>query len=650
MALSDQPFTPSIAENALKRRLHTYCSPLDTFAKGVPENPKVEQIWQSLCEYLVRPNSQNQLPPDVSSFAGRLNELQAIAQHLTPTTSTSSAVVPAVFVVSGQAGVGKSALAIRAAHQLRQFYPDAQLYVDLHGSDSHVLSLDRAIINLLRAWNTYDDWLPETLEERLSLYHKTLIDKRALIILDDVGNLAELEPLIPKTAHCAVLITSRHPVEGLATAEQLTLTAMTEDESLGLLSQVTVGDVATASNSEAAKQIVNLCDRTPLAIQIAACTLPDLSSQALADYSSRLANERDLLGSFNSSDLAVRAAFSLAYQELDESCQELFKRFSLSAQPVLTDSMAKMLLASDLDVAKAATVTLLRRRLVRQIDQHRYEFQPLLRLIAREKLAQTELPKRRQAIRTKITRWYLQRAEAMSLLFHPTTRSQLFTQLTEDAKNLLPEGEQTLRLSALQWFDAEHPNLMACITWAYQAKDWDIVTQFAKHLVIFWAHGAHWQDWERSHQISLEGAHNLDDRQLEAQMANNLGNSFLQQAQWEKAKTHYEISLSLFREIGNKESETQTLMNLDILQRLHQAEAITGKLSGNTEETWSRNTSESSTTSLKKDVSTYSAPLQPPLKSGTSKRSLSLKTRETYAVIVIAVTAIVFVTLVLILI
>lgn len=649
MALIDQPFIPSTAKSTLTRKLHTYCSPLDTFAKGILENRRVEPIRQSLHEYRVQADLHNQLPPDVPAFAGRLDELRAIAQHLTPAPAAPMAAT-AAFVVSGKSGVGKTALAVHAAYQLRSFYPDAQLYVDLHGSDSQMLSLDAAIAHLLRAWHEYDGWLPTTLEERLSLYQQVLVDKRILIILDDFSDLTQLEPLIPKAQHCAVLITSRHPVAGLAIAKQLTLTTMTEDEGLDLLSKTTIGDrdSVAALDAAAAKQIVNLCDCLPLAIQIAARSLPDRSSQVLLDYSSRLAVERNQLASFNSSDLAVRATFALAYQELSEGCQALFKRLSLSPQPVLTDSMAQMLFAADQDSAAAGIADLLKRQLIRKIDSHRYAFQPLLRLMAREKLAQTESPQQRQAIRTDITHWYLQRAETMALLFHPTTRSQLFPRLTEGSRALHLMSEQDLRLSALQWFDTEYANLMACINWAHQAQAWHVVTQFAKHLVIFAPHGAHRQDWEHSHQMGLESAQRLGNRQLEAQIANNLGNIYLRQGQWNEAKTYYEVSLACFQALSDKEHEAHTLENLAILQDCRQTGDVSGKLSDRVTTTWSANIPASST-SADPNVRASSA-IQPSSQIGARPRSLAPTNSETYIVVIVGVVAIALITLVLILI
>ncbi|MEL6382691.1 MAG: NB-ARC domain-containing protein [Cyanobacteria bacterium J06626_18] len=638
MALSDQPFIPSTAGNASDNQPHTYCSPLETLAKGELDERGSKQMRQNLHEYLVRANLRDQLPPDIPSFVGRLNELQAIAQHLTPVVPVDQAAVPAVFVINGKAGVGKSALAVHAAYQLRQVYPDARLYVNLHGSDSQKLSLDGAIADLLRAWNEQDGWLPTTLGERLTLYHKILADSRALIVLDDVDSLAQIKPLIPTAAHCAVLITSRHPLPELVAAEQLTLAAMSEADSLYLLLRSAPDEDIAALNLDAAKQIVSLCDCNPLALQIAAHTLEDSSSQQLVAYESRLATERNRLASFNSGDLAVRSSFALAYQELDENCQQLFKRLSLSAQPVLTDAMAKMLLASDWDIAKAAMATLVKRQLLRRMAQHRYEFQPLLRLMAKEKLAQTESAELRQAMRTKITRWYLQQAEAMSLLFHPTTRSHLFYQLGEDSQTLLPMGEQTLRLSALEWFEAERSNLMTCIHWAHQANAWSIVTQFAKHLVIFWEQGAHWQDWERSHQIGIEGARNLGNRKLEAQIASNLGNSLLQQAHWEAAQAQYESSLSLFREVGDSEGEAWTLGNLSILHHRRQEEDTISKSNDQAEATRSPQPSvaglteaatvgsterlaSKSTSSLEKNASIYRNAVPTPVKISTGKHA-----------------------------
>ena len=649
MALSDQPFISSKADNVSENKLHCYCSPLDTFAKGVLDNRSVEQIRQNLREYLVCSDLQDQLPPDICTFAGRQTELKAILTQLKSAAQGDQRDSAAVITIIGRAGVGKSTLAVHAAYQLKRSYPDAQLYVNLHSSDSKALSPEAAIAALLQAWDESDGWLPATLKERQELYQSLLSNKRALIILDDVGDAAQIAPLIPQGKNCAVLITSRHSLEGLATTAQFTLAEMSEDDSLQLLLQAAVGHKAVSLDLAAATQIVNLCRCDPLAIQIAACTLQDVSSEQLLTCVSQLTAEHDRQALLNPNDFSVRASFSLSSQTLDDSCMQLFRRLSLAAQPILTDSMAKMLLASDLEVAKAATAILLERQLLKQIDQHRYQFQPLLRLIAKEKLAQTEPSKLRQAVRMRITRWYLKKAEEMSLIFHPTTRSQLFRRLSEESSMLLPDGEKTLRLSALRWFQAEHPNLMACLNWAHQAKAWNVVTQFAKHLVIFFEHGAYWQDWERSHQLALEGARKLGNRQLEAQILTNLGNSFFLQERWEKAKVHYETSISLFQEVGDLNGKEMTSRNLSLLYHFSEEEKTESTLRKTSENNRLKNTNARTAAFPDKNVSARREALQNPVKTDADKSAPLVVTRDVYIIIASVGAAIFFIAVILIL-
>ncbi len=494
----------------------------------------------------------------------------------------------AVLSIDGRAGIGKSSLAVHAAHQLKRCFPDAQIYLNLYGSDRHPLSVQEVLSALLSALHETDDWLSLTLDKQIALYHSILVDKRVLIILDDVGGISQIEPLIPplvsplgsplpsplpfKGGNSGVLMTSRHRLESAAIANRLSLVDMNEDDGLYLLLRSSVGTEPFSMGVEAATQIVNLCSRNPLAVQLAARTLQDISSQQLMTYSTQLIAEKKKLASFNAGDLAVRACFSLAYEELSESCAKLFRKLGLFSQPTLTDTLAKVLLDSDLETARVAISHLVERRLLKPISQNCYQFQPLLRVVAKEKLAQTESSQRRRAVRLRIVQWYLKTAEERALVFHPTTRTPLVQRMSEQSSMLLQDGEQTLRLFAFRWFESERLNLMSCINWAYKAEAWEIVIQFVKHLVIFFPHGSHWQDWEQSHRLAIEAAQRLGDKQLEAQILNNLGNCFLQQSHWEKARSHYESSLSLLQAVGDSNGEAKTLLNLSVFYHLRQDE------------------------------------------------------------------------------
>jgi tetratricopeptide (TPR) repeat protein len=520
---------------------------------------KITQIFQEKIA-LFPSEPLYQLPPNLADFIGRQKELERL--RLEPVAAAPSGEVGSkICAITGVAGVGKSTLAIHVTHQLKSQFPDAQLYVNLRGAESQPLEPLEVLAGFLRIWGVNNSSMPEDLSERSALYRSLLSGKRVLVVLDNARDEAQIRPLLPDSSTCAVLVTTRRHIDALQGATVLNLTGMTEPEALELLQQL-VGVDRIQAELEAAKNIINLCDRLPLAIRICGGTLRNKPQWQLEDYASKLAQERQRLIQLRLSDLDVRTALTPSYQELDVTTARLFRLLGLLPGANFAPSVAAILLESEPATAKESVEYLVNMQLLEPASVGRYRFHDLVRLFARGQLAQEEPAEARQAARLRTGRWYLETSEMMDLALNPETCRQIARVLVENNNQSLRATEQDLLLGALNWFETERTNLLTCIEWAYQAQVWEIVTPLARNLVNFFNTYACWSDWERTHLLALEATRKLGDRYREAQTLINLGNVHSLQSNWGKASECYKQSLSLFSELEDPLGMAKTLGNL----------------------------------------------------------------------------------------
>ncbi len=529
---------------------------------------KVKNILQGSLAQLA---SLHRLPPDIANFTGRQAELESVTALLRQ-ASKSEEIKHNISVLTGMAGVGKSALAIHAAYQLKPDFPDAQLYVNLRGTESQPLEPSQVLAGFVRSLGVGDRSIPETLTQRSDLYRSLLSGKRALVLLDNALDAAQVRPLLPDSSTCAVIVTTRKPLADLEGAASLQIDEMTQ-EALDLLQNL-VG-VCTPSELEAAKNVIDLCSRLPLAIRITAGTLKNKANWRFEDCADKLADERERLLSLRLSDLAVRVSLALSYQELDANSARLFRLLGLLIGSNFTPALAGALLESDSAIAEESVKHLVDVQLLEPANEGRYRFHDLVRLFARGQLAQEEASEARQAARLRISRWYLETSEAMDLALNPETRRQLAQVLVEGKNQSIEATEQKLFLAALNWFEIERTNLLASIEWANQAKARELVASLAKNLVNFFNIYGYWTDWEQTHLLALEAIRALEDLPesdalsdrissgyREAQTLTNLGNVYSLQSDWQKASDCYEKSLGIFRELGDNPGIAKAMGNL----------------------------------------------------------------------------------------
>ncbi|MFF3674621.1 BTAD domain-containing putative transcriptional regulator [Streptomyces sp. NPDC002120] len=291
-----------------------------------------------------------QLPADIADFSGRATELAALTGVLSDPARTALAVA----AVSGMGGIGKSALALRVAHHVKDAYPDGQLYADLRGTGSDPADPGTVLASLLGALGVPRREVPPSTEDRARLFRTVLDGRRLLLLLDDARDIAQVKPLLPGAAGCAVVVTSRARLGGLLSGRHVQLAEFTPAEALGLLRQI-VGADRVDREEEAAAALVEACARLPLAVRIVAARLAARPGWSVAHLVARLADERRRLTELRADDLAVAAVFELGYRQLTGPQASVFRRLAPVSRPGIGLAAA----AAALDLAEPEAEELL---------------------------------------------------------------------------------------------------------------------------------------------------------------------------------------------------------------------------------------------------------------------------------------------------
>jgi len=362
----------------------------------------VVQIQQTQSIPLV--SEPHRLPRDIDDFTGRhreLAKLTALLERAVPDAGTAAVIA----VLAGMPGVGKSALAIRAAHRVKDRFPEAQLYIDLRGDEGRPLDSSRVLQGFLRALGIADQIIPPELEERSGLYRSRLAGKRALVLLDNAYSEIQVRPLLPGSSTCAVLVTSRKRLSALEGASVFELPEMSEQEALSLLRRL-VGGKRVKAEPRAAEKIIGLCGLLPLAIRIAGGKLGDKPHWKLGSYASQLADEQQRLERLQLGDLSIRSSFALSYRDLTLTDAHAFRLLGVLNEAEFPLEPVAALLGTDQQIAWEIMERLVDLQFLEPVGERRYRFHDLMHLFAREQAEQEEPGESRWAARQRIARSY----------------------------------------------------------------------------------------------------------------------------------------------------------------------------------------------------------------------------------------------------
>jgi tetratricopeptide (TPR) repeat protein len=495
--------------------------------------------------------SPHRLPPDLADFTGRTDDIQALEAVLKPGGTA------AISAVNGMGGVGKSALAIHVAHRLMSQFADAQLYVDLRGQSALPLSPEAVLVQFLQALTGRDEsQLPSDVDALAALYRSVLVGKRALIVLDNARDVAQVKPLLPASATCAVLITSRQALATLA-GSQRRLDLMPLAEAVDLFRRITGQE-----NSAAVQAVVVACGRLPLAIRIAGALLQRQRGWTVEKLAALLADEKARLDRLQLADLDVRASFNVSYQWLTAAQQQVLALAgTLVGQdfgvPVLAAvaEREEEAIATDLDELVAAQL------LEVQPASERYQLHDLVRLFAREQLTATA----QSTAEERALDWYCQQAGFWNNGLDPVRCRQLAESWAEGTEQSPAELEQILPRMALNWFEAERGNWVAVVQQLGQGGRADAAVALAANLASFYGQRSHWSDWVTTHEIAKTSAEQAENWAGVAQTLIGLGVVYANQGRWAEAIASYEQSLATKRELGDRHGVAQILIGLGVV-------------------------------------------------------------------------------------
>ncbi|WP_179118228.1 AfsR/SARP family transcriptional regulator [Saccharothrix sp. ALI-22-I] len=494
-----------------------------------------------------------QLPVDVRGFVGRETELAELDGLL-------SAEAPVVIsAVAGTAGVGKTALAVRWAHRVRDRFPDGQLYVDLrgYGPDEPVSPAD-AVAGFLRALGLDGAAIPEDLEERAARF-RTLVDRRRmLILLDNARTVEQVRPLLPAGSSCRTLVTSRDSLAGLVArygAHRISLDRLSSADAVDLLREL-LGARADVEPA-AVDALVERCARLPLALRIAAEIVRSRPGRAIGELADELADQQDALDLLAADDdphTAVRAVFSWSYRRLDPAVARLFRLLGLHhGHDVDVHAMAAMA-GTGLRETRRALDVLVRAHLVDGTSGGRYQPHDLLRAYAAELAGTTDDT---AAPLARLCDYYLATASAAMDVIAPHEADRRPKVAAPDAESPVFDSYD----SAFGWLDGEHVNLLATTQHGgpeYVVKMSDTVWRY---LVI----GGYHDDAVALHTHALHAAQALGDVAAEANARRVLGAAALRVGFVAQAIDHLERALALYRQVGDRSLQAATLNNIGVV-------------------------------------------------------------------------------------
>ncbi|MER8101076.1 BTAD domain-containing putative transcriptional regulator [Kitasatospora sp. NPDC094016] len=319
----------------------------------------------------------DQLPPVLSQFIGRQDHIVGIGQALTGRTSPALRLV----TVTGMAGVGKTTLAVRAAHIVRPDFPDGRLYADLRGADLVPANASDILADFLTTLGVRAAVVPKDLESRSALFRTASAGRRLLILLDNARDEAQIQPLLPGSSDCAVIVTSRTVLTSVPSVLHVALDVFSEPEAIGLLDSV-IGAARRSEQGPQARMLVDACGRLPLAVRIAAARLAATPDQPIAELVRSLADDREGIDALRTGDLAIEQVFELSYRLLPPPLATAFRMLSW-AEPDLGLASAAAVLGLAEYQAERLAESLVDQALLESTGSGRYRYHDLVRAFAR---------------------------------------------------------------------------------------------------------------------------------------------------------------------------------------------------------------------------------------------------------------------------
>jgi len=501
-----------------------------------------------------------QLPADIGDFTGRETHVRHLCDMLLPNAAGSSPGALRIAVVAGAAGLGKTTLAVHAAHRISAQFPDGQLYVDLNGASAQSARPGEVLARFLRDLGVEGDKVPVSDDERAALYRTRLTGRRILVLLDNARDAAQVRPLLPGSASCSVLVTTRNRTPDLASTRFIDLNVLDDPEALALFSRV-VDDDRPGNEPDATAEVLLACAGLPLAIRICAARLAARKQWRIATLANRLRDERRRLDELKTGDLAVRASFQVSYDSLQKVGRgadpaRAFRLLGLWQGTSISLPAAVALLGEPEGDVADMLETLVDANLLESRAADWYSFHDLLRFYATERARDEEPETASSAAVERLLRWYLRMADSAALVVAPN-RYRI-------APDESPEGQPASPASvedALGWYDSERANVVAATRQAAALGMHDIAWRLPTALFAIFNRRDNWADCITVHRIAVDSARRAGHRMGEAWALNNLGQALIRIRDME-GLGYLEQSLAIRQELDDRTGAGQSALSL----------------------------------------------------------------------------------------
>ncbi len=503
------------------------------------------------------------LPRDIASFTGRAGELEQLVAGLAGAAPGGDVV--GIYAIGGMAGIGKTAFAVHAAHQLAAGFPDGQFFLPLHAHTPGQRPVDPAdaLVSLLLTAGLAAQHIPPGLEARAGRWRDHLAGKRILLLLDDAAGHEQVRPLLPGTVGSLVLVTSRRHLTALEDTVAISLDTLPPVEAAVLLARL-AGHPGLQAGDGAAGEITRLCGYLPLAIGMLARQLHHHRAWTAESLAADLTAARDRLELMQAENLSAAAAFDLSYQDLNEGQRRLFRRLGLHPGLDIDAYAAAALDDTNLATARRQLGAFYDQYLITEPARGRYRLHDLLREHARA-LAAADDPADCAAAARRLLDYYLHGAIAAGR--HIATATP--------AARRLPPGDPSAwvpqlstREQATAWLEIERTNLHAAVGYA-------AASALPRHAIAITAaiggflrvHG-NWDQATALHHTALTVARQAGDRPGQADALHELGILAWLAGNYQAAAVGLTRALAVYRNLGDRTGQAWTLNDLGIVQQL----------------------------------------------------------------------------------
>ncbi|WP_281292885.1 AfsR/SARP family transcriptional regulator [Streptomyces alboniger] len=492
---------------------------------------------------------RNELPGDTACLIGRERELALLTAPAAPGSVS-------VAAVDGTAGVGKTALLVRAAWTLHDQYPDGCLFVDLHthGAPHESLRPQRALHRLLRAVNGVGDELPDELHDLVTAWRAATSSLRLLLVVDDALSAEQVRPLLPAGPGSRVLVAGRQRLPGLDADRRLTVEPLDTGEAVTLLARL-LGEPRAEQEPEAAQELARRCGGLPLALRIAGARLQNRPSWTLAHLVGRMSDDERRLGELRAEDRSVEAAFRMSYDLLAPELRRGFRALGQSPTAEFDGLTPAVMLGRSFQDTEDLLERLVDASLLQQPRPSRYRLHDLVRDHTRRLAA--AVPEEAAADRAAVLHLY-------------TAAGRIASDWGPEG---FPTGPDVSRSpfsdwrEADAWLEAAGAQLLDVVAFAAAAGQHDHACWIAESLVDPLVRQGRYHECRSALELALPGADLADDRRMPSSLRNCLAIADIYQGRFKQAHAWCTDALRLARHQGDLREQARATAGMGAAER-----------------------------------------------------------------------------------